>query len=706
MLTVYKASAGSGKTFQLVAEYLRLLLKNPHNYRHILAVTFTNKATNEMKSRILQQLHLIANNGESLYTPSLLKDADITKKNINIRAEQVLKNILHDYNRFSISTIDSFTQKIIKAFNRETGLSPNFILELDDDLILNEAVDRLFSRIDTDRQLLKWLIKFSHEKISENRNQHLEEDIKTLGKELFKEKYQIFASGNNDNIFSRVNLKSFNRKLKKIISDFQEGIKNRAVTALDLIHKNGFSTDDFSYKSTGIGGYIKSLSEGLIKGPTTRILAAEESSDSWIAKNHKQKNELSHLVESHLRPLLKEMLKFYRDNIVEYNSAFEVIKQLRVLGILTDLRDEIQNLMREKGILQLSYSNLLVNKIIGDSDSPFIYEKTGTRYKYFMIDEFQDTSDLQWNNFKPLIFNSLSEGNPVLIVGDVKQAIYRWRNSDWNILASKINSDFHRYPPTEIQLDRNWRSRKNIIEFNNNIFSKLKQTFEETLFADIEQAEYREKFSRVYENICQKPGNSDLENEGLACINFLDSGEFEDTSASLLVEQVKELQDHGLKASEIAILIRKNREGAGIVETFLAAAKREENSGYNLSVLSNESLFLYSSRAVNMVMMIIELIINPQNKIQKVSLLNLWLSWLKPLINNNETSSAGIKVNTDELIKTGSDHWQSAENYEEIFESELSSKITRLKEKVLLTSLDETVTEICAEFGLFKAESE
>ncbi len=192
MLTVYKASAGSGKTFQLVVEYLKLLLKNPQNYRHILAVTFTNKATNEMKTRILETLNQLAGGEVSSYIAEIQKENNLSEENIRKNAKLVLKNILHDYNRFSISTIDSFTQRTIKAFNRELGISPNFRLELNSEMILAEATDRMLAKIDKDKKLLSWLQDFSKEKIEESYSQRIEENIKALGKELFKENFQLF----------------------------------------------------------------------------------------------------------------------------------------------------------------------------------------------------------------------------------------------------------------------------------------------------------------------------------------------------------------------------------------------------------------------------------------------------------------------------------------------------------------------------------
>jgi len=449
MLTVYKASAGSGKTFQLVAEYLKLLLKNPMSYRNILAVTFTNKATQEMKSRILEQLHQLAENKESDYLDLLKNATSFSEETIRQRTKQVLKNILHDYNRFSVNTIDSFTQRVIKAFNREMGISPHFILELDNELILEEAVDRLMAKVDTDKQLRRWLVKFSEEKIRENKSQRIETDIKALGGELFKEKFQVFFPENEseENPYNRENLEDFRKELEKIIHWYESTIRKKAADSMDVVQKAGFTVDDFLYKTGGVAGFLKIMANGELKEPGARVLAAAESTEKWFSKSHEHKNALVQLVETKLQPLLQEILEFYTKNENKYLSAIQVRKQLRMLGILTDLKEEVKLLLQEKGILQISDSNLLLSKIIGESDSPFIYEKVGSRFDYYMLDEFQDTSSLQWNNFKPLVANALAEGHPALLVGDVKQSIYRWRNSDWNILASHIHSDFPNFLP-------------------------------------------------------------------------------------------------------------------------------------------------------------------------------------------------------------------------------------------------------------------
>ena len=698
MLTVYKASAGSGKTFQLVGEYLKLLMMNPQYYRNILAVTFTNKATTEMKSRILEQLNLLSGKDNSPYIPLLMKELALNEIQIRTRAKVALKNILHDYSRFSVSTIDTFTQRIIKAFNREMGISPCFVLELDNDMILEEAVDKLLSRVDKDLQLRNWLVEFSREKIMENRSQQIEKDILNLGKELFKEKFQIFFPENNHSAYTRESINNLRSELDRIIAVYENTLQSKAIECMQLIEKHGLTIDDFLYKSGGVAGFLKSMAEKNIREPKVRVNAAAESTDAWITRNHSKKQLIESLVDQKLKPFLIHILDYYHNNDIRYHTAIEVKKHLRILGILTDLREEIQKLLHEKGILQLSDSNLLLSKIIGDSDSPFIYEKIGNRYDYYMLDEFQDTSQLQWNNFKPLVSNALSESNKVLLVGDVKQAIYRWRNSDWNILASQVNSDFPLFPPSTVALEQNWRSRKNIIDFNNNVLKALIQVFEDNLFRDFENKLYLDKFKNIYQEYYQKPGKPDAEAEGWINVRFLGDEEFEKQSARLLVDQVKKLQDKGLNASDIAILIRKKDEGTVLVETFMEASRQPENKGYNLTVLSNESLFLYSSKGVNFILLIIELLTDPEGQIQKTALLYLWLSWLKPLAENAD------QVPDTDNIDSSSAFLNLDSNA--LYEAELAAKIKQIEDHVKLSSLDEAIIRICKTFGLFQIESE
>ncbi len=700
MLTIYKASAGSGKTFQLVVEYIKLLLANPNNYRHILAVTFTNKATNEMKSRILEQLNLLANNQPSDYLEHLTDDKTFTESFIRERAKLVLKNILHDYNRFSVSTIDSFTQRTIKAFNRELGISPNFSLELDSEMILAEATDRLLAKVDTDKKLLKWLKDFSREQIEENNSQRIEEKIKSLGKELFKEKFQVFMTGEEEKKYTRKNLGNFGKELRKIKAGYETTLKNFGKNTIEIIENNALTIDDLAYGKNGVGGFLLALSNGIIKEPGNRVFSAETEVESWYSKSSKKKDEIRALAENKLQPLIIQILDFIRNNEENYSTAVVIQKQLRTLGILTDLKNEIKTLLHEKNVLQISDANLLLSKIIGQSESPFIYEKTGSYFHHFMLDEFQDTSDLQWRNFKPLVANSLAEGNKNLLVGDVKQSIYRWRNSNWQILAEDIQNDFREDQITTKVLKRNFRSDKNIIEFNNDFFLSLKDTFEEFQFKGLENPdELIKRFNKVYESVEQLPGKENPEKKGYVKIEFLPKEDFKNIAATQLVKQVKLLQDNGIKASETAILTRTNKEGKEIVLKFLEAAKEPDNQNYKLSVISNESLFLSASQGVMFVIYVLKMLANPDNEIVKIALLNLWINWLKPeLLKQNKT--------TDTLKQISLFKEVSYENMQHCIDSELGAKFKSIKEKILLSSLDETVTQIAAVFGLYEIETE
>ncbi len=705
MLSVYKASAGSGKTFQLVVEYIRLILENPFNYKHILAVTFTNKATNEMKTRILEQLNLLATGKPSNYIQHLQEGNNYTEDFIRKRAKEVLKNILHDYNRFSISTIDSFTQRTIKAFNRELGISPNFILELDNEMILAEATDQLLAKVDKDKKLLKWLKSFSTEKIEENRSQRIDDNIKLLGKELFKEKFQVFFPDEGESVYSRKNLKSFGKELNRIKKEYESTLKNLGKKGVEIISANGLAVDDFSGKSRGIGAQFEKYANGLQPNITQTVEDAAIEVEKWYTKQSSKKAEIHGIVEKELQPLLVQILNYIRTNEEKYNTAVAVLKQFRTLGILTDLKEEIKILAQEKGLLQISDANLLLSKIIGDSDSPFIYEKTGNYYHHFMLDEFQDTSLLQWENFKPLVINSLAEGNKNLLVGDVKQSIYRWRNSDWNILAEKINDDFQENQRIDKSLVNNWRSDRNIIAFNNAVFENLKEVFEEIQFRAIQDPEniFIEKFRNIYTSVSQIPGK-EQESNGFVSIKFLPKDEFEEDSLNNLVEQVKELQDKGIKASETAILIRANKEGTPVIKKFLEASKQPENKGYNLSVLSNESLFLFASQGVLMIINAIKLLIDSKNDIAKVALFNQWMNWLKPELASRGISIAGEKSFGFDFSSEDNRTWK--EDFESVFEAELTGKLNEIIQKTFISSLDETITQISSVFQLLEIETE
>ena len=680
MLTVYKASAGSGKTFRLVVDFLKLLMKDERNYRHILAVTFTNKATAEMKERVVEQLSFLAAGKETSYKKILSEETGLPEEILAEKSGKVLENILFDYNRFAVSTIDKFTQRIIKAFNREVGITPDFQIELDSELIIDEAVDRLISSIDTNKALRLWLEEFIGEKIRNNKNFAVEKDLKNLGKELFKERLQnkltdLISFYNNPK--SR---KDYLEMLNKNIYAFEKQVISQASEIVNNYCSHGYSADDFSYKSGGVAGFLEKTAKGTIPAELkVRTLEAAESEEKWIAKKDGKK-ELIPLITNKLKPLLSQLVTYYNSHSKLYFTAKAIKNEWFTMAVLLDLNEEIINLNREKSILPLANSNLLLKSIIDGNETPFIYEKTGNTYHHYMLDEFQDTSAMQWENFRPLIGNALSMGASNLAVGDVKQSIYRWRNSNWNILASKIYNDFPGFEIDAVTLDHNYRSDERVVSFNNAFFkSFVKQmAANENLAPIIEQ--YQPILEAIYADAEQKPAKSEKGN-GFVKIDFIEDEDnsFKDNSLEKLAEQIKLLQDNGFQAGEIAILVRTNVQGEEIVNYFLEIAHLPENEKYNLKVLSNESLFLRSSPAVNFVVGIIRHLINKEDRLTKATLLQLH----------------------SHLFSLEESVWYENQNFETEFENRFKSDIIKLEQDILTSSIDEILIRICEKFGLF-----
>jgi ATP-dependent exoDNAse (exonuclease V) beta subunit len=680
MLTVYKASAGSGKTFRLVVDFLKLLMKDERNYRHILAVTFTNKATAEMKERVVEQLSFLAAGKETSYKKILSEETGLPEEILAEKSGKVLENILFDYNRFAVSTIDKFTQRVIKAFNREVGITPDFQIELDNELIIDEAVERLISSIDTNKALRLWLEDFIEEKIRNNKNFAVEIDLKNLGKELFKERLQTKLTDLISFFNNPASRKNYLEMLNKNIFAFEKHLVSLATEIVKKYSSLGYSADDFSYKSGGVAGFIEKTAKGTIPEELkVRTLEAAESEEKWIAKKDGKK-ELMPLVTSNLKPLLSQLVTYYNSHSKLYFTAKAIKKEWFTLAVLLDLNEEITNLNREKSILPLASSNLLLKSIIDGNETPFIYEKTGNTYHHYMLDEFQDTSAMQWENFRPLIGNALSMGASNLAVGDVKQSIYRWRNSDWNILASKIYNDFPGFEIDAVTLDHNYRSDERVVSFNNAFFRAFikHMAANENLHPVIEQ--YQPILEALYADVGQKPVKSEKGN-GFVKIEFIEDDDigFKDNSLEKLAGQIKLLQDNGFSAGDIAILVRTNLQGEEIVNYFLETAHLPENEKYNLKVLSNESLFLRTSPAVNFVVGIIRHLINKEDRLTKATLLQLH----------------------SHLFSLEENVWYENQNLETEFENRFKSDIIKLEQDVLTSSIDEILIRICEKFGLF-----
>ena len=635
MLNIYRASAGSGKTYQLTKEYIRLLFSangRDNAHRSIMAVTFTNKATDEMKSRILTELYNLYKGKESDYRPELMKEYSLDENEVNLRAGKILFNILHDFSSFSISTIDKFFQQVIRAFAREIGVNGGYNLELDKDNTLLQAVDNLFLELsgEDNKLLLEWMTRFAEEQVEQSASWNIQKEINNLGQEIFKENYQHKAAETSMKMHDRNFLEEYLQKIRKIKSDFEIKVSESARDSWNIITSHGLSNDDFSGKK--IEGLLKKLQNKNYELSATLLKFADDVTNCWTKKTPQPtKDAIQSAYDNGLGDNLKKIIRLLSEDIIYYNTANLILKHINTLGIMSDLAMQIKKITSEQNIMLISDTNLLLNKIIDNSDTPFVYERTGLNISHFMIDEFQDTSVLQWKNFKPLISNSIAANNYNMVVGDVKQSIYRWRNSDWKLLDEQVGRDFSADSIKNEHLDTNWRSDKNIIDFNNAFFSiaskllqvKFNEKFDSSNFHDEALEPLKLKIKHAYHDIDQVISGKAA--DGHVRFEFIgqdDSEEkWKEKSLQRIPRLLEELTDQGYKPSDVAFLVRKNDQEAEIVQYLLSYKKSEyAREGYSYDIVGNEGLLLSSSASVSFILAVLRLMANPNDSVQQTIL--------------------------------------------------------------------------------------
>ena len=512
MINIFKASAGSGKTHTLSKTYLDLLLKADSKtaYRNILAVTFTNKATEEMKERILRDL---AEEGKT-----------------NPRAREILINLLHDYGSFSVSTIDKFFQQALRAFSRELGSSGNYQIELDKASLTKEAMDRVLDDLtEKDKDLLGWFTKQLETALDNGESFHLESSLYEMAEE--------FGDVNEKFTYDKKKLTELKARCKEIVDTFHKDV-----------YENALCIDTTTWGKTAAKGLAQ------YTGAQTKY------KDSVKAANA---TTLAKLAETAGCEAMYALMNPQGRRWKEYRTARMVEKVIFTLGLAEEFYSKLAIIEEEKGVISLDESTSLLRDIIDGSDAPFIYEKLGVRFNHFLLDEFQDTSVVQWENFKPLLANSVSEGYSNIIVGDVKQSIYRWRNSDWNLLDKEIEENF-KGKVEVITLKENWRSTQSIVNFNNEFF---------TFAAD------NLGLSKIYADVKQKVKVEDSQ-EGCVTVDFCED------ELEMIDGYIEQAVAAGAKMSDMAILLRTNGEGKKVAEYLLS-------KGY--SVISDDSLDLKSS---------------------------------------------------------------------------------------------------------------
>lgn len=616
-LTVYKASAGSGKTWRLTVEYLKLLIRNPESYRSILAVTFTNKATGEMKDRVLNALYEMMHIDQTAKATGMLEticvELKTTPEYVKTQAKIAMSFLLHDYGRFRIETIDSFFQSVLRNLARELGLGAYLNIELNNTLVLSDAVDAMIDKADKNPELLKWMTDYIEELVQEGKSWKIDKALKDFGqtifKEYFKEKELVLSKKLSDKGF----LNKYRKQLHELEASSLKQIGEAADAFFKTIQDHNLEVEDFSYSQNGVCSYFLKLKQGICDKSIfegKRVQACLENPESWSTAKSPRRKEISSLAAEKLIQQLEDAeqirAKYYPDII----SCRLVSSHLNKIGLLTDISKEVRELNLDNNRFLLSDTNALLKSLIGESDATFVYEKIGSELNHILFDEFQDTSRMQWDTFRPLLSEGLANGYKSLIVGDEKQSIYRWRNGDWRILGN-IKSEMHPAEVREEVLGNNWRSEKRIVEFNNTLFRLIERRINRKHLEEfgIENADLKNAYKDVVQQSAKK------ETKGLVEIMFpfaKNKVEYHQMVLERLVRKVEELQIKGVKPNQIAILIRKNKYIPEIGEYFANYKKAKgEDPSLCYDIISDEAFLLSSSKSVLLLIDALRLLNDP-----------------------------------------------------------------------------------------------
>jgi ATP-dependent exoDNAse (exonuclease V) beta subunit len=673
-LTRYNASAGSGKTFRLTGAFLETLFCGQGNFREILAVTFTNRAAAEMKERILNSLSLISSGEQSDYLSHLASKCGKKEELIRREAREHLDAILHDYSLFSVGTIDSFFQKILRAFARESGVQAGFNLILDPSVILSSSIDELLARSDSDPILLEWLTRFAFSEIESGAHWNLKRKTEELGREIFTERFMILYQEGRI-IEEKEKLTEISSALQESVARFRSSITRMAQEALEPLVRHGVEDADLYNKSRSVKRFLEDAVVSVPEKVTTAFTVA--CNDQKYSTGKGRSTALEAALADGLHEKITSLALFYDSGIARYKSFSIVLRNLYTLGLLTDIAAGVRRVVSDSNSFLLSDAGNLLRQIIGNDQTPFIYEKTGNRYSVFMIDEFQDTSAIQWSNFLPLIRNSLAAGEANLVVGDVKQAIYRWRNSDWRIFFS-LENQFRPDQFATLQLNRNWRSKSGIVEFNNLVFTNLPALAEE--MAEIEKG----TLTSLYSDVVQEGRGSSV--GGYIRIERIAGGEEENASeitASRIPLLIEEIEDMGYMPGDIGILVRTKDEGQRVIDAVMnysSVVDDDKKNRYSYTIISQDSLLLGHNPAVKLIVSLLRYVTNRRDRLALASVKHYY---------RQLTAEAGVNHDRPLLI-----------DREETSDSALPEGWLAFIESVLHLSLFELIERIILFFSL------
>ncbi len=615
---IYKSSAGSGKTRTLAKEYLLLALRFRADYfKHILAVTFTNKATQEMKDRILDYLDDFAKGEQNNLTNELLTELNYDPNTFQMHAQEVQGELLHHYSQFSISTIDAFFQRVIRSFTRETGLMGDFRLEIDHDMVLEEVIDNLIDELKEGTELTKWVIEFAKSNLENERSWDIRRGLKDFSQQIFKEEFKVVEAEITEKVKSPSFFKETRENLTKLKYVFLNTIQRKASEAIAIIEENNLVATDFSYTNGTPYTFFKTiatLSSISNYEVGSRLTTYFNDVEKWGAKKSDKQNLVNQLAKEKLSGLLNDILEFAEQHKKKALSAEVALNNFYAFGLVTDIARKLREYKDQNNLMLLADAPQFLNGIIQDSDTPFIYEKVGSFYKNYLIDEFQDTSGFQWANFKPLLMNSLDEGYQGMLVGDVKQAVYRWRGGDLSLLQSKVLDQVGAARVDVHELDKNYRSTSSVVDFNNTFFDVAAKNIVQLVDDTLPEG--------VFETARQGVTRSDV--SGFVKVEFLEKDkdeDFEDLALNKLVSDLESIQDAGVSLKDIAILVRKNSEGQKIAQHLLQKqSEATATSHYRYDVVSNESLMIDGASSVKLLLGAMRYLLNHDDSVARAQL--------------------------------------------------------------------------------------
>ncbi|MFV8371474.1 UvrD-helicase domain-containing protein [Flavobacterium sp. LB2P74] len=601
--SIYDASAGSGKTYALVKEYLKIILVAKKNdaYRNILAITFTNKAVHEMKSRIVGSLSEFAKDEPSSKAQDLMQDLAIDTElsiiEIKTKSQQIIKHIIHNYAAFDISTIDKFTHKVIRAFAHDLNLPMTFEVTLDTENLLIEAVDAIIAQAGEDETLTKLLIDFTMEKTDDDKSWDISREILETGRLVLNENNRNEVTHFKDkSIAEFVEIKS---KLTEACKALEKESIVFAEEALSLIDKNGIDTKSFS--AGHFPKHLLSIQEGKFN-PKNKTY--HEFDDIKINKTAKDRA----IIENIIPDLLQFLDKVYKTfEKINFYKAF--LKNITPLSLLNTVSNELAKIQEEQNVLSISEFNAIIHREIQNQPAPFIYERLGERYRHFFIDEFQDTSEMQWQNLIPLIDNALSGQDDfgvkgtLMIVGDPKQSIYRWRGgkAEQFIELSKDQNPFNNPDKKLEHLDKNYRSYSQIIEFNNDFFKLLSNEFEHLDYKDLYGNHSHQKTNDKtggYVNISFIPKVESLEDSDNSGEEALDKT---DLYVLATLNTIQKSLQKGFEYKDIVILTRKRSQGIAIANYL---------TKQGIPLLSSETLMIQNATEVRLIIHLLKYLKN------------------------------------------------------------------------------------------------